>query len=81
MHIAGVDLDADVAVVHLEEVERTLSGADVALAWERGHSDRVSLLEQRHVVAQGSIHVALRRKENWMNVDAACQMTTQRQNY
>lgn len=31
VHVASVDLDADVAVVHLEEVERTLSGADVAL--------------------------------------------------
>lgn len=63
MHIAGVDLDAYIAVVHLEEVERTLSGADVTLTGERGHSDGVSLLEQRHVVAQGSIHVVLRRKK------------------
>lgn len=60
MHVAGVDLDADVAVVHLEEVECTLCGADVALTWERGHGDGVSLLEQGHVVAQGSIHVELR---------------------
>ena len=64
MHVSSVDLDADVAVVHLEEVERTLFGADVALAWERGHSDGVSVLEQRHVVAQGSIHVELRGRRN-----------------
>ena len=63
MHISSVDLDANVAIVHLEEVECALSGADVALAWERGHSDGVSLLEQGHVVAQGSIHIALRGKK------------------
>lgn len=67
MHVAGVDLDADVAVVHLEEVERTLLGADVALARERGHRDGVPLLEQGHAVAQGSIHVVLRGKgADWM---------------
>lgn len=32
MHISSVDLDANVAVVHLEEVECALFGADVALA-------------------------------------------------
>lgn len=32
MYVASVDLDADVAIVHLEEVKRTLRGADVALA-------------------------------------------------
>lgn len=63
MHIAGVDLDAKVAIVHFEEVECTLCGANVALARERGHSDGVSLLEQRHVVAQGSIHIVLKRNE------------------
>lgn len=62
VHVASVDLDAHVAVVHLEEVERTLSGADVALAGERGDGDGVSLLEQGHVVAQGSIHIELRRR-------------------
>lgn len=62
MHISSVDLDANVAVVHLEEVECALFGADVALAWEWGHSDCVSLLEQGHVVAQGSIHIVLRGK-------------------
>lgn len=64
MHISSVDLDANVAVVHLEEVECALFGADVALAWEWGHSDCVSLLEQGHVVAQSSIHIALRGKRD-----------------
>lgn len=67
MHIAGVDLDAHVAIVHLEEVECPLSGADVTLAGERGHSDGVSVLKQRHVVAQGSIHIQLRRQEEKSN--------------
>lgn len=66
MHISSVDLDANVAVVHLDGVERALPGADVALAWERGYGDGVSLLEQGHVVAQGSIHVEL-RKESWLS--------------
>lgn len=64
MHISGVDLDAHVAVVHLEEVEGPLSGADVALARERGDSDGVSLLEQRHVVAEGSVDVVLQGKKD-----------------
>lgn len=59
VHVAHVDLDADVSVVHLEEVVCALSGADVALAGEWGHGDGVPLLEQGHVVAQGSIHVVL----------------------
>lgn len=60
MHICTVDLDANVAVVHLDSVERSFSGADVTLAWERGHSDGVPLLKQGHVVAQGSVYVELR---------------------
>lgn len=68
MHVPGVDLDADVAIVSLEEVEGSLSGADVALAGERGDGDGVSLLEQRHVVAQRSVHVSLRGGGDEQNV-------------
>ncbi len=68
MNISSVDLDADVAVVHFKEVERALSGADVALTWERWQTDGVSLLEQGHVVAQGSVHVALRGRRREQNV-------------
>ena len=69
MHVASVDLDADVAVVHIEEVERPLPGADVALTREGGHGDGVSVLEQGHVVAQGSVHVVLRGEgADWMNL-------------
>lgn len=32
VHVAGVDLDADVTVVHLQEVEGSFFGTDVALA-------------------------------------------------
>lgn len=32
VNVSGVDLDANVAVVHLGGVERALSGADVALS-------------------------------------------------
>lgn len=49
--ISRVDLDAHVAVVHLDHREGSFSGADVALAREWGHGNGVPLLKQRHVVA------------------------------
>lgn len=63
MDVSSVGLNAYVAIVGFKKVERSLYGADVALAWERGQSDGVPVLEQRHVVAQGSVHVALRGNE------------------
>lgn len=65
MHIASVDLNANIAIMSLQGVEGSLSGADVALAGERCHGDGPSLLKQRHVVAQGSVHVALRREQTY----------------
>lgn len=61
VHVAGVDLDADVTIVNLQEAEGSFFGADVALARERRHRDGVLLLTQRQVVTQGAVHVALRR--------------------
>lgn len=60
MDVSGVDLDAEVTAVNHNWVEGFFSGADVAFTRERSHSDGVCVLEQRHVVAQGSIHVKLK---------------------
>lgn len=59
MNIPSVDLNANISVVCLEEVESTLCRANVALSWKWSHGDGVSVLEQGHAVAQGSIHVVL----------------------
>lgn len=68
MNVPCGNLDANVPVVHLEDVQGSLLGADVALARERGHGDGVPELEQRQVVTQSSVHVELR---GWRTADEA----------
>lgn len=68
MNVPCGNLDANVPIVHLEGVQGSLLGADVALARERGHGDGVPELEQRQVVTQSSVHVELR---GWRTADEA----------
>ena len=59
LHVELADPDAQVTVVHGQHAQAALPGADVRLPAERGHGDGVPLVVQRHVVAQGPVHVAL----------------------
>lgn len=63
VHVLRVDLDADVVEAHLVEVERTPSGADVALTGIRGEGDRVLQVTARQVVTDSTVHIMLSGEE------------------
>ena len=63
VHVAQVHLDAGVGEAQLMEAGGVVAGADVALSGEGRDGDGVLQLRLRQVVADPTVHVALRTQE------------------